>query len=85
MKKLLLLPLLFTLGCEVTPVMTKKADDNAAVDVSVIATFDGIRLYRVYTGDRTVYVAARPDGHIDTNWMRPVGKTHVPEDVTTLR
>lgn len=72
-------------ACQAPSLSIVKNVDNKEVSVEIMATFDGIRLYRVGVGDREVYVA-RVVGSADvaTHWMEPQGKIHVPRDLQTL-
>jgi flagellar basal body-associated protein FliL len=67
-------------GCEATPLRPAEAKTapGSSLKVEVVAEFEGIRLYRVNTGDKTIYVAAAIDDHaerrVSAQWEESCGK-----------
>lgn len=53
-------------GCEADPIRQAKSA-NPKTTVDVVTEFDGIRLYRVNVGDRSVFVAAYVNG-LNASW-----------------
>lgn len=56
---------------------------NPEVKVELLTSFDGVRLYRVDTGVRTVYVAVSSN-RLEVAWDSREGKTTVPVEVQTI-
>lgn len=84
------LVLLATLGasnseCGAPPINTEAINSgNAQVSVDLIATFDGVRLYRVKDGDdKRVYVAVS-GRELRAEWWEPQGKTTVHRETLTI-
>lgn len=74
---------LLLFGCD-TPAVTNGITPNA-VPVSIVAEYDGVRVYRFYIDARYIYVARIiGDSKINTSWDETNGRTVTNVRVDTL-
>lgn len=76
MKRAFIIFALLLSACD-PPRAIKQIDSaNPAVHVELLTSFDGVRLYRIDVGARTVYVAVQ-DGRSEVSWEQSCGKNCV--------
>ena len=78
---LLVLVVVFS-GCRAAP-MRYISSTNPQTSIEVMTEFDGIRLYRIDVGNRSVYVAVHLKD-LSTHWEEQNGKITRPVEVQTL-
>ncbi len=72
---------LLSAACPSSP-LSRATTDNPEVTASVIAHVNGITVYRLNVGDRTIYFT---DARGTTSWTELQGKILTPIEVETIR